>query len=643
MARIRQAHLTNAHSHSQVSRSAVELDDCEYDYEKEDDDESTASSDPDAPLQPRTTRSQREEKVQLYQRSRDYRRDRQRRQMEEYDEPPSSLLPGIVNDQPDDEEMTLTSVRQIVDTHPEMSSPYHLPTKKQKGQLPKGRNHRHWIDHGHGEEKKSNSLSRLPTASSSSDYETDTSHGIRPSRNSRDFSLSASQMTPVRAAYFEKKHGKHLIPDDDTYDYGKYEDEVDEKEDESEGSLSYTQRRQRLEKEARAREAAVAAAKAEIDGGPFMQKDDVEHYRKAVDTPVARTAAGVAIAATLGCIIMGPVGLLVGAAAVGIGAGYMQIPEEQRQNMNQKAAEAIQNAKESALDASEKFSHGCAVSYRDSGISDHMPIEIENCCTNIAAFEDREKRNTTEETPEIIDESQRMDSRQHGGLSPLPNETRKLPAPMLPMRTRDKKEKVACLRKGPIIPVAQIHSLDPAAQPRAWLDVLASADTTLDEKMEALEEILILAKDKQRARIFVDEGILDSLMWILDRYLEKRSKKPGSEKWAKPEISRDEQKCVKLAATCCLTLGKSYCAAIHTEGDLLLMSLYERGSVPEERQLAQMLHEVPHHTRTTVTDDPTIVTPGKETFVLKHMTIPQAEELAAMIKSLSSGQMSACV
>jgi len=58
-----------------------------------------------------------------------------------------------------------------------------------------------------------------------------------------------------------------------------------------------------------------------------------------------------------------------------------------------------------------------------------------------------------------------------------------------------------------IIPASQIHGMDPALQSRAWLDVLASADTTTDEKTEAMEEILILAKDKQRARIFLDVSI----------------------------------------------------------------------------------------------------------------------------------------
>eukprot|EP00957_Ditylum_brightwellii_P002620 201375-Ditylum_brightwellii.AAC.1 len=49
---------------------------------------------------------------------------------------------------------------------------------------------------------------------------------------------------------------------------------------------------------------------------------------------------------------------------------------------------------------------------------------------------------------------------------------------------------------GRIAPVGQIHSIDPSRQPKAWFDVLASALTTNEEKNEAMEEILILARDK---------------------------------------------------------------------------------------------------------------------------------------------------
>jgi hypothetical protein len=190
-----------------------------------------------------------------------------------------------------------------------------------------------------------------------------------------------------------------------------------------------------------------------------------------------------------------------------------------------------------------------------------------------------------------------------------------------------------------ILPAGQIHGLDPAAQPRAWLDIVASANTTDEEKNEAMEEILILAKDKRRARILLDEGILDYIIWTLSRYFEKINANEKETDWANPEITPNEKIATKLAATCCVTLGKSHCAAIHTEGDLQLMSLYERGTVPEERQVAQMLHEIPHHVRMTKTPDPTIIEPTKEVFALRQLNLPQAEELARSIKAVADGKL----
>jgi hypothetical protein len=54
---------------------------------------------------------------------------------------------------------------------------------------------------------------------------------------------------------------------------------------------------------------------------------------------------------------------------------------------------------------------------------------------------------------------------------------------------------------GRVVPLSQIHSLRPSLQPRAWLDVMASAHTTRDDKNEAMQEILILAKDKVSVRV----------------------------------------------------------------------------------------------------------------------------------------------
>ena len=183
-----------------------------------------------------------------------------------------------------------------------------------------------------------------------------------------------------------------------------------------------------------------------------------------------------------------------------------------------------------------------------------------------------------------------------------------------------------------------IYALNPTDQPRAWLDVLASAETSHDEKIEAMEEIMILAKDKSRARVLVEEGILDSLLWTLGRYFEKlHGPEDPTQTWMNPDITSEEAQMAKLSANCCLQLGKAYCAAMHTDGDLMLMSLYERGTVPEERQLAQMLHEVPYHTRVTKTKDPTIVDPEAEVFAIVQMSLPQAEEFARSVKTLAHG------
>ena len=99
----------------------------------------------------------------------------------------------------------------------------------------------------------------------------------------------------------------------------------------------------------------------------------------------------------------------------------------------------------------------------------------------------------------------------------------------------------------------------------------------------------------------------------------------------------------RLAANCCVALGKAHCAAVHTEGDLLLMSAYSRGSVPVERQLAQMLFEVPHHMK--------VGGPGGEAgqgegpfeaeFALTELSMQQAEDLASSIKALDDGRINA--
>ena len=59
-------------------------------------------------------------------------------------------------------------------------------------------------------------------------------------------------------------------------------------------------------------------------------------------------------------VIMGPVGLLVGAASVGIGMGFMQIPEEQRNNVRNHASSSLEKARDIACNINDTMSTTCA-------------------------------------------------------------------------------------------------------------------------------------------------------------------------------------------------------------------------------------------------------------------------------------------
>ena len=184
-----------------------------------------------------------------------------------------------------------------------------------------------------------------------------------------------------------------------------------------------------------------------------------------------------------------------------------------------------------------------------------------------------------------------------------------------------------------------------------------------------MEEILILAKDKEISRWFLEEGtlnpvlpslpafrssitrrltdsfqtgILDSLMFILSTYFRQyasslRGQTPSNEF----RIGSDAYNHAKLAAHCCVALGKAHCASVHTEGDLLLMSAYSRGSVPVERQLAQMLFEIPHHIKVfpvAPEQDGNTSIPEAE-FTLTELSMQQSEDLASSIFALDNGKI----
>jgi len=371
---------------------------------------------------------------------------------------------------------------------------------------------------------------------------------------------------------------------------------------------------------------------------------------------------GAAGAGTIGAVLLGPVGFLVGAASVGIGMGVMQIPQEQRNQVLRTAASSLENARGIACGVSNNISTQCA-RYSNGQVDAESPEGnglvldeyFDQFCTGFeeggdnaahkgpdgpsslagttattGAETEMQAGNAVGNFGDVFGEEHQSSPTSHSVGASL-------------AATEDEDRRVACSRKGRVVPLSQIHSLRPSLQPRAWLDVMASAFTSQDEKSEAMEEILILAKDKEISRWFLEEGILDSLMFILSTYFRQyasslRGQSPSTEY----RIGSNAYDHAKLAAHCCVALGKAHCASVHTEGDLLLMSAYSRGSVPVERQLAQMLFEVPHHIKVfPVTDqdgNASQLIPEAE-FTLTELSMQQSEDLASSIFALDNGKI----
>ena len=381
--------------------------------------------------------------------------------------PPAFGAPTTVSslDHDTDDEKTLTSVRQIVgNTYEESPKGNNNGRYADKGGLSPAfgdqASRMMWTDSA-GEEKSDKAAAAAAAAnanhgdhrrslmmarSSSTEYDTDedtsrvgsvTLYGEVVMEEPGSSVISSSRVTQAEAALLgqnrrtkTKRKSKQGGDNNGTFDR-------DDADDNSAESLSYEQRRQKEAREKKARVAAVAAARAQMDNGPFVQTEDVEHYRKSLDTPIAKTAAGIVGAATLGCIILGPVGLLIGAAAVGIGVGAMQIPQEQRSHMQDKASETMKNVQESAFNASETMSNSCVASYKDSGIAEHVPIEIESCCVG--------QEETTMPDIKLVDDQNGNEGSLNGDG---PKEGKRQQSPVRSGRVRNKKEKVACLQEG---------------------------------------------------------------------------------------------------------------------------------------------------------------------------------------------------
>lgn len=269
--------------------------------------------------------------------------------------------------------------------------------------------------------------------------------------------LSASAMTPDISSFFGQQTSVSKVS---VYNEDDEEDDKNDDngaDDESQVSLSYEerQRQRKIEQERATRKMAAQKARSEMDGR-FLQTDDVQHYWNTIDTPLNRTAAIVAGAACVGCAVLGPVGLLVGAATVFIGAGAMQIPEEQRANM-------LNSAQDSVVSAGDMISNTCVNTYRDSGVADRVPSEIQGCCPGMLEMETIDEDGSLQAAAGprcegLIEGSQDSNNQWHASETLMTGSKKLLDTrngavtPTTPSRLRKsiatKKGKVACLREG---------------------------------------------------------------------------------------------------------------------------------------------------------------------------------------------------
>ena len=348
------------------------------------------------------------------------------------------------------------------------------------------------------------------------------------------------------------------------------------------------------------------------------------------------------------------------------------MPEEQRNQMKDKATAAAQQTYESAQIAAEAMGTTCATACIESGVADKIDPKFakfvedgaHNGCGATIAATDLVQQNPCMSmegdtlSPAEGDTSSvavgaasasknglRATNGQSDGLNEAGADDSGSEK-QVPKRRR----KVACMRKGRIVPVGQIHSLEPLRQPKAWLDVMASANTSRDEKDEAMEELSIFIKDKYTAHSLLDEGILDSLLYIVACFFRSQGGDiaKNSPDGILPMSIRSDPEFLhaKKAANCCVNLGKAHCAIVHTEADDLLMSAYSNGAVPMERQLAQMLHEIPHHTSLPTTPANKQMAEGGDVssssefvFTLTELSLQHAERLATSILALSQGRV----
>ena len=233
----------------------------------------------------------------------------------------------------------------------------------------------------------------------------------------------------------------------------------------------------------------------------------VEEIKKIAKEDPATAAVGVGICgAFCGAMVFGPPGFIVAGAAGAAFYGVSQLPDHKKTKMKEKASTAVEKIKIQTEVASDYMYNNCNMG-----------------CGTANAASSAQTPTTENDTRSLLGESivpeseivegQKKYSPQHNAIVAGPiggGNHHDFPIKdgnaLLVKASQRKLNRMvpACCRMNRITPVNQIHSLDPSLHPRAWLDVMASAWTTRDEKNEAMEEILLLAKDKNIARMMLE-------------------------------------------------------------------------------------------------------------------------------------------
>jgi len=379
-------------------------------------------------------------------------------------------------------------------------------------------------------------------------------------------------------------------------------------------------------------------------------KNGMDEIRNFATEDPKSVGIGLGVAGALcGAIFLGPVGIVLGAASAGVGYKVMQMPEDQRSEVKDSANTAINKLHDSAVAANETIQNSCASACGSDaqGANGDIP-------TNIGGINPASGTNPfgAPETVTVINNrkkgrSPKQDTKKRGmplnisNLNPNPHDLVAISISEQPAPNKIRRLTPACCRMGRITPVGQIHSLDPALHPRAWLDVMANAWTSREEKNEAMEEILLLAKHRNHARMLLDEGILDSLMYIIRAFfLDYANTQRQTQSDLPVETYAADLNFLhaKLASNCCVALGKAHCAVAHSQGEEMI-SATVHVSVPLTKQVAQMLYEVPHHTAVK-TNGEGVGGENQEVFKLTtEMSPNQAEALATSVTSLSAGKV----